>query len=218
MRRLFSIVFLVALAALMGPALAQDKPVEEGFAPLFNGKDLTGWQEAVEGYKVEEGAIVCRKSGNLYTEKEYGDFVLRFEFKLPPGGNNGVGIRAPLKGDAAYVGMEIQVLDDSHPSYKGIKDYQSHGSIYGVVAAKRGALKPTGEWNEQEIMAKGSKIKITLNGTVIVDADIAPFAEGKEKTLDGGKHPGLSRTTGYIGFLGHGSPVAFKNLRIKEIK
>jgi len=186
---------------------------KEGFVSLFNGKNLEGWQGAVNGYTIEDGAMVCKPGGNIYTTKEYANFILRFEFKLPPGGNNGVGIRTPTKGDAAYVGMEIQILDDGHPKYKGIQPYQAHGSIYGVVPAKRGFLKPAGQWNSQEILADGSRIRVTLNGTVILDADIA----GIDKTMDGRPHPGLHNKKGYIGWLGHGDPVAFRNIRIKEL-
>jgi hypothetical protein len=186
---------------------------EEGFVSLFDGKSLDGWQGAVKGYTIKDGAMVCSPGGNLYTKKEYKNFVLRFEFKLPPGGNNGVGIRTPTQGDAAYVGMEIQILDDGHPMYKGIQPYQAHGSIYGVVPAKRGFLKKTGEWNVEEIIADGSHIKVTLNGTVITDADIGKIKD----TIDHRQHPGLHNAEGYIGWLGHGDPVAFRNVRIKEL-
>lgn len=219
MRFVCGMILSLGLLGLTIPAATAAEKTEEGFVSLFNGKDLTGWKGSVDGYKVEDGAIVCRKGGNLYTEKEYANFVLRFSFKCPAGGNNGIGLRYSGKGDAAFKeGMELQILDDGHPSYKGIQPYQSHGSVYGVAAAKRGHLKPAGEWNEQEVVADGNKIKVTLNGVVILDADLTPFVEGKEKTLDKRDHEGLKRKSGYIGFLGHGSPVAFKNLRIKEIK
>ena len=119
---------------------------ELGYRPLFNGRDLAGWQGAVNGYGVENGELVCRKEGggNLYTDKEYSDFSVRFEVKMDPCGNNGLGIRAPLGGDAAYVGMEIQILDDSADQYKNLAPYQFHGSIYGVAPAIRGHLKPFG--------------------------------------------------------------------------
>jgi hypothetical protein len=204
---------IAMLMLLPLPVLASEK--EEGFVPLFDGKSLEGWQGDVKGYVVEDGTLVC-KGGKLLTKKEYGDFVLRFEFKVPPGGNNGVGIRTPLDGDPAYVGMEIQILDDKAPQYARLQPYQYHGSIYGVVAAKRGHLKDPGHWNEQEIRCKGTQVTVTLNGTMIVDADIAKFSAGT--TPDGKQHPGLKRTSGYLGFLGHGSPVAFRNIRIKELK
>jgi HEAT repeat protein len=201
------------------PLIVSEEEIAEGFVPLFNGKDLAGWVGDTVGYVAEESKIVIypkRGSGNLYTEKEYSDFVLRFEFKLTPGANNGLGIRAPLKGDAAYVGMELQILDNTALIYKDLKPYQYHGSIYGVVPAKRGFQNPVGEWNFQEVIAKGTKITVNLNGVTIVDADIRDAIE--KGTVDGRDHPGLKRTSGNIGFLGHGSHVEFRNIRIKELK
>jgi len=189
---------------------------EDGFVSLFDGKTLEGWQGSTGGYEAKDGLLVCKKNGggNLFTKKKYGDFILRFEFRLTSGANSGLGIRAPLKGDAAYVGMELQILDDTSPKYAKLKPHQYHGSIYGVVAAKRGHLKPVGEWNVQEVTAKGNRIKVILNGTTILDADIAEAS--KDGTIDKRRHPGLKNATGYIGFLGHGAEVAFRNIRIKE--
>ncbi len=194
-----------------GTCVTSDETAQ-GFVSLFDGKTHNGWIGDVKGYPIEDGAMVCH-GGNIFTKKEYANFVLRFEFKLPPGGNNGVGIRTPIKGDPAYVGMEIQILDDGHKKYKRIEPYQCHGSIYGVVPAKRGFLKPAGQWNEEEIVADGSHIKVTLNGTVINDTDIGKIG----KTPDGNSHPGLHNAKGHIGWLGHGDPVAFRNVRIKEL-
>ena len=199
---------------------------EQGYELLFDGKALSPdlWQDekSIAGYPVENGVIICRKGGNLLTKKEYGDFIFRFEFKLPPGGNNGVGIRTKsVNEDAAYSGgMEIQILDNSAEQYKTLQPYQFHGSIYGVVPAKRNAekndyQKPLGEWNYEEITAKGSKIKVVLNGETIVDADIEEFKT--KPTKDGKEHLGLQREKGFIGFLGHGDPVEFRNLRIKPL-
>ena len=216
-------MLIAALAATLSfSAGAQEK--EEGFTPIFNGKDLSGWvygkrgageNKSGAGYAVENGAIYCtvKDGGNLYTEKEYADFVLRFEFKLTENANNGIGIRAPLSGDSAYVGMEIQVLDDSGSQYKNLRPEQYHGSIYDCFAAKRGSQKPVGEWNTEEIMAKGRHITVTVNGQVIVDANLDDIKdEAKLK-----KHPGLANVKGHIGFLGHGARVEFKNLRVKEL-
>jgi len=191
-------------------------PDAEGFIPLFNGKDLTGWTGDTKGYIVENGAIVCKPGGNLYTEGEYSDFAVRFEFKLTPGANNGLGIRAPLKGDAAYAGMEIQILDDTADQYKDLHPYQFHGSIYGVVPCERGHLKPVGEWNSEEVIARGPHIVVKLNGATIVDADIEKASANG--TMDGKPHPGLKNTTGHVGFLGHGTVVEFRNIRVKELK
>ena len=193
---------------------------QEGFKMLFDGTNMDAWTENTEAYGIsEEGTLavlpVEGSGGNLYTKEEFADFVYRFEFRLTPGANNGIGIRAPLEGDAAYGGMEIQVLDDGADIYKNIEVYQHHGSVYGVIPAKQGYLRPVGEWNEEEIAIKGNKIRVTLNGTVIVDGDIAEAS--KNGTLDHKEHPGLKRTTGHIGFLGHGSEVHFRNIRVKRL-
>ncbi|MBP9579380.1 MAG: DUF1080 domain-containing protein, partial [Parabacteroides sp.] len=193
---------------------------KEGYKVLFDGTNMHAWTGNTVDYSIEDGAISMNPSksfgGNLYTKDEYKDFVYRFEFQLTPGANNGLGIRTPMEGDAAYVGMELQILDSEHPIYKDLHEYQYHGSVYGIIPAKRGFLKPTGEWNYQEVIAKGNHIKITLNGTVIVDGDIKEAT--KNGTPDKKQHPGLFNEKGHIGFLGHGSPVKFRNIRIKELK
>ena len=190
----------------------------EGFVRLFNGTDLTNWTGENHSYAVEDGTIVIRPTqggGNLYTEKEYSDFIFRFEFKLTPGANNGLGIRAPLTGNAAYLGYELQILDNDAPVYAKLEPYQYHGSVYGIIPAKRGFQKPVGEWNSQEVWIKGDLIRITLNGTVILEGDLKEAS--KDGTMDGLEHPGLERSAGHIGFLGHGSLLWFRNIRIKEL-
>lgn len=216
-----SFVALLALLPLVGGLfVTSPAAAEEGFTPIFDGQTLNGWIGATKGYRVENGAIICDPKlggGNLFTENEYQDFVLRLEIKIPEGGNNGIGLRTPnAPGDMAYMAMESQVLDDASDKYKNIKPWQHHGSIYGVVPSKPGALKPAGEWNEQEITLQGRKVKIVLNGVTIVDADLDEAS--KDGTVDGKKHPGLTNVKGHIGFLGHGSPVEFRNIRIKELK
>jgi HEAT repeat protein len=199
-----------------GPALSEKA---EGFISLFNGRDLDGWTGNTGGYVVKDGRIVTdpeRGGGNLFTTGEYGDFVLRFEFNLTPAANNGLGIRAPLEGDAAYAGMEIQILEDGSPAYWNLRPYQVHGSVYGVCPAKRGVLRPVGEWNTEEVSAQGSRVKVVVNGTTVLDADISKAGSGG--TMDGRDHPGLRRSRGHIGFLGHGSIVEFRNIRIRELK
>lgn len=192
---------------------------EEGFVSLFNGYDLDEWQGNKEAYSAEDGAIVVKpeegSGGNLYTAKEYDNFIFRFDFQLTPGANNGLGIRTPLTGDAAYVGMELQILDNRAPMYANLEPYQYHGSVYGVIPARRGFLKPVGEWNSQEVIVDGTRITVILNGTTIVDGDISGAIENG--TMDHNDHPGLLRDKGYIGFLGHGSVVRFRNIRIKEL-
>ena len=192
---------------------------QQGFDMLFDGSNLNNWIGNKTGYLVDNGTMVVNPAGgsggNLYTAKEYGDFEYRFEFQLTPGANNGLGIRTPTEGDAAYVGMELQILDNEADIYKNLQAYQYHGSVYGVIPARRGFLKPTGEWNEEMVMAKGSKIKVILNGQVIMDGDIKEAS--KNGTADHREHPGLHNPKGHIGFLGHGSVVRFRNIRVKAM-
>ena len=193
-------------------------PKEVGFVSLFDGKSLNGWRllgKKGDGYGVKDGVIYCARGGggNLLTEKEYADFILRLEFKLEPGSNNGVGIRAPPEGDAAYLGMEIQILDDGAPQYAHLRPAQYCGSVYDVVPARRGALKKAGEWNAEEITCVGRLVKVKLNGRVIVGADLNDITDPKILA----KHPGMLREQGHVGFLGHNDYVEFRNIRIKEL-
>jgi HEAT repeat protein len=200
------------------PFELSDEERSEGFTVLFDGTNLDAWTGNKTDYRVENGTISLYPSesfgGNLYTAREYGDFVLRFEFQLTPGANNGVGIRTPKDVDAAYHGMEIQILDHDDPAYRNITTHQVHGSIYGVIGAKRAVLKHAPEWNVEEIVADGDRIRVTLNGEVILDGNIREAS--KNGTFDGLEHPGLFNKKGYIGFLGHGSHLKFRNIRIKE--
>ena len=195
----------------------------EGFHILFDGTNLDQWVGNKGEYIVENGTITVYpnkltrgSTRNLYTAEQFDNFVFRFEFMLTEAANNGLGIRAPLEGDAAYLGMELQILDNESPRYEKLKKYQYHGSVYGVIPAKRGFLKPVGEWNYQEVIADGDNIKVILNGTTILDGNIREAS--KDGTIDNKEHPGLLNESGHIGFLGHGSTVKFKNIRIKELK
>jgi hypothetical protein len=189
----------------------------KGFEDVFNGKDFTGWAGPIDEYQVKDGAIMCRpgKGGTIYTKDEYSDFVARVEYRLPPGGNNGLAIRYPGQGDTAYVGMcEVQVLDDTAPQYARLDPRQYNGSVYGIVAAQRGYLRPVGEWNFEEVTVKGPTIKVELNGTVIVDTDVSKVT----KYMANSPHPGKDRTSGHFGFAGHNDPVAFRNVQIKKLE
>jgi hypothetical protein len=190
---------------------------EDGFQSLFNGHDLFGWIGAVADYQVVDGAIVCRRGreGNLVTKDMYENFIARLEFKLPPGGNNGLAIHTPTpEAVATYEGLELQVLDNEAPQYAGLESFQYHGSVYGLVPAMRGYLRPTGEWNDEEVTLNGDHVEVLLNGFPILNANLDT---ARRKPLDGLKHPGAFRTTGYFGFCGHGDPVAFRNIRIKRL-
>jgi Domain of Unknown Function (DUF1080) len=193
---------------------------ETGFVSLFDGQTLKGWKHVggpTNSYAVKDGVIFCSTNGqNLFTEKSFSDFILRFEFKLEDGSNNGIGIRAPFWGNAAYLGMEIQILDDAaavRGKWGKLRAEQYHGSIYDVVAARCRALKPVGQWNIEEITADGRHIKVVVNGITIVDANLNDITA--PETLS--KHPGLFSERGHIGFLGHGRYLEFRHLRVKEL-
>jgi hypothetical protein len=190
----------------------------DGFRSIFNGKNLADWAGPIENYEVKDGTLRCKehRGGTIYYNQEVSDFMARVEFKLTPGGNNGLAIRHPGgHSDTAYHGMcELQILDDGHPKYaKTLDARQAHGSAYGMVAAHRGYLRPTGEWNFEEVTVKGPKIKVELNGTVILDADLSKVKEFMANSA----HPGKDRTSGFFGFAGHHDPVEFRNVAIKTL-
>lgn len=195
---------LLSLSLLLGPESGRSAPKESDEISLFDGETLTGWVGDVQGYQAKDGILSCLpgkgNGGNLFTAGEYGDFRFRFEFRLTPGANNGLALRCPLEGKPHGKGYESQILDNSADRYRNLKDSQYHGSLYKLIAAKRGLLKPVGEWNRQEVWMKGDHIRITLNGEVILeDKDLSRF-----------RRP----ARGHLGFLGHGSQVDFRNLRI----
>jgi hypothetical protein len=206
----------VVLALTAAATRADDAKPPEGFTALFNGKDLTGWKATgkTDVWKAEGGAIAVEKGGGGYlmTEKEYGDFELRLEYKMSKGANSGVALRAPMDGDPAYLGMEIQLIDDEGWPGK-LADYQHTGSIYDVVPAAKTNNKPVGEWNSVKIVCKGPKVTVEVNGAVVVDADISK-ADAKKQT----RHPGLARAKGHVGFQSYNTRVEFRNVVIKEEK
>jgi hypothetical protein len=194
----------------------------EGFVELVNGRDLANWRGAVDAYEIHAGAIRCKpgKTGDLLSADEYEDCVIRCEFRLPTAGNNGIALRTPLGGHAAADGLEIQVLDSdgynarqAAAGGKPLEPYQYHGSVYHCVGAKHGYLRPAGEWNFEQIEVRGQRIKVTLNGTKILDVDLATL---DRKAI---AHPpkGLDRTRGHVGFSGHNDPVEFRSFKIKRL-
>ena len=202
------------------PAEEADKILAEshadGFESKFNATNLTGWSGASESYEVVDGAIRCKAGhgGILHTTDEYANFVVRLEFKVPPSGNNGLAIRTDGTGDPAYAAMtELQVLDSEHSNYAKLDARQYHGSAYGMVAAKRGFERAAEVWNFQEVTVDGSKIKVELNGNIILNADVATVTE----YMANSPHPGKTRTSGFFGFAGHNDAVSFRNIRIKRL-
>jgi 3-keto-disaccharide hydrolase len=217
MRR-YLCTLVVALGLISLASAVDDVPA--GFTPLFNGKDLSGWKVLngkMDVWGADKGILFVDGKGGgwLMTEKEYGDFELRLEFKMPKMGNSGVALRAPLQGDPAYQGMEIQLLDDEN--YKGLKPTQYTGSIYDVVAPSKRVTKAAGEWQKMRIVAKGRQIMVELNGEKIVDANLDEYKDrakaDPEKKL--AAHPGLLRTTGHLGLQSHDGRVEFRQLLIK---
>lgn len=213
------IVGLAAAAAIvtLGDALAAGKK-GDGFVHLYNGKNLKGWE--VQGGKLDswlaDGELLsCVKPGGgwLRTKKTYSDFILRLEYRIPPKGNSGVGLRFPGTGNPAHDGMEIQILDDDDAMYRNLNPAQYTGSIYYQAAAKRGATKPPGEWNAFEITCRGPHVKVVLNGKVVTDANVEEYTEGK------GGHTPLSKRprSGYVGLQSHGSRVDFRNIELKDL-
>jgi Domain of Unknown Function (DUF1080) len=215
LHRLASFVVLVLfLAAPLGAADSQPPP---GFTPLFNGKDLTGWKVYkgdMDKWGAADGLLFVQGSGGgwLLTEKAYGNFELRLEYKVPVNGNSGVALRAPRMGDVTYAGMEIQILDDNGPAYKELKPWQYTGSLYGVVPPSKRVTKPAGEWNTMRITCKGRQVTVEVNGTKVVDANLDDHKDENEK------HPGLLREKGCLGLQSHDGRVEFRNVVVKELE
>jgi len=194
---------------------------EQGFQPLFNGRDLAGWDffdnRGVANWVVEDGLLVCTGTGRgwLGTQRDYADFELRLEYRMPEGGNSGVYLRAPTTGQISRQGMEIQLLDDDHPKYARLDWYQYTGALYHALAPGVRATKPAGQWNAMTIRLHGRDLTVFLNGKRLYDANLDVLLRNPEVAQE---HPGLKRTTGRIGLQNHGAKVAFRNIRVQELK
>jgi 3-keto-disaccharide hydrolase len=208
--------FIGWLAVGLATASIADRTQAGEWISLFNGKNLDGWQ-AVEGpmsaWKVEDGLLYCSGGGGgwLSTKDQYENFEIELEFRVPPGGNSGVMLRAPHQGTPAFSGMEIQILDDRAPEYAKLKPYQYCGSLYDLEPPKTRASKPAGEWQKMHITCNGRNVQVSLNGTPIVDANLDEYVD-KEAT-----HPGLKRMTGYVGLQNHGTRLDFRNVRLRKL-
>ncbi len=217
----FAILLTVLVSGL--PCAGQepaDSEKAEGFVALFNGKDLSGWKQYAgkQGvWAAEDGMLVCRGGGGgwLGTERDYADFEVRLEYRLRPGGNSGVYIRAPEEGHISRAGMEIQILDDNDPKYAKIDFYQYTGSVYHVVPPTRRAGKPAGQWNAMTVRADGRRVTVTVNGKKVVDADLDWYRRDPAVARE---HPGLARAAGRIGLQSHTDRVEFRRIRVKELK
>lgn len=210
--RLGGSILLLLIVNLFGRA-SDDAP----FVPLFDGQSLAGWTSIGSkpgNWRVEGGLLVTRGDGKgwLSTNRAFGDFVLRLEYRVGPSGNSGLLIRAPHKGDPSFDGMEVQILDDDAPAYRALQPAQYSGSVYGVLASKRGQTRPAGEWNAMVITAQGSRIKVELNGAVVVEGDVSKHPEASPR------HKGVGRSKGFVGLQSHSEPVQFRNIAIREIR
>lgn len=206
-------IFVKELSNEEATAFLKDRPTA-ATESLFDGESWKGWAGPTDQYEIVDGAIACKpgQGGTIYTEQEYADFMVALEFQLSPGGNNGLAIRYPGTGDTAYVGMcELQILDSEHPKYANLDARQYHGSAYGMVAAERGYLYETGEWNYQEVTVQGSRLRVELNGNVILNADLKDVTDPKIEVT------GKDRTQGHFGLAGHNDPVRFRNLKIGRL-
>ncbi|EEF59829.1 protein of unknown function DUF1080 [Pedosphaera parvula Ellin514] len=210
-----SILAAASAVSLVTSCLAAEP--EAGFTSIFDGQTLNGWT-----YIGRKAANMCEgwnhvcpahSSGNLITEKEYSDFVMRFEFKVHPGGNNGVAVRAPNENEnLTYVGVEVQLLDDGAPIHKDIKPWQHNGSVYGLIPSHDSQAK-LDEWNTEELSVIGRHYKVVLNGRVILDGDLNDVSDPEVI----GQHPGMFRERGHLGFLGHHSLFEFRNIQVKDL-
>jgi len=193
----------------------RDNEAAIGFTPIFNGENLDGWTGEFDGKTVKDGILHWEYGGSLYTQKTYRNFAFRFEFTLSPGANNGLAIRSSGAGDPAYEAMaELQILDNSAEKFAELDNRQYHGSAYGMSAARRGYLRKTGQWNYQEVTVIDSTIRVELNGTIILDTDLADVTEYFQNK----EHPGKSLKEGYLGFAAHGTHhLRFRNMSVREI-
>ena len=177
---------------------------------------LVGWQQigGQEGaWHFEDGVVSVKDGGGgwLATCRQYENFALSVEFRVPPGGNSGIFLRSPLEGDPAYTGMEIQVLDDYADQWSDLEPDQYTGSIYGIQAPADRVSKTAGQWQKMVIIARGTRIQVGLNGTKIIDTDLTYYSHRADT------HPGLARQRGYIGLQNHGSRIEFRNIMIREL-
>lgn len=211
-------LFIREIPGAEANAILRAKDRADGYFPILSeATGLKNWAGPVGEYDLVHGELRCKpgKGGTIYySAQEFADFTAMLEFKLPPGGNNGLAIRYPGSGDTAYVGMcELQVLDDNYEKATNSKidPRQAHGSAYGMAAAHRGFQRPPGEWNYQRVTVAGSFIEVELNGTQILSANLADVKD----FMANSPHPGKDRKSGFFGFAGHNDPVEFRQVEVR---
>ncbi|MCX7012819.1 MAG: DUF1080 domain-containing protein [Candidatus Sumerlaeota bacterium] len=216
-------VACLASAAFAGEAASKPaaaaKPSEKGWKVLFDGQNMDAWNIQPGSWEIKDGAMAKTEKDKAYawSKEEYGDFVLDLEFKNSPKTNSGVFIRTGNLKDPVQRGIEIQVLDS--PGSEA--DKHSTGSIYDCLAPKKNLVKAPGEWNHMIITAKGPKMQVELNGEPIIDADL-------DQWKDAGMNPDGSKNKfktalkdmprkGFIGLQAHGTPIEYRNIKIKAL-
>jgi hypothetical protein len=222
------LLVLTACALLAGCRIAPSKYFEtdgEGWLILFNGKDLNGWNDPKNYWKVEDGAIAFsgplddkhREESYLLTKERFSDFIYEVEFKIQPRGNSGVYFRVDKPAEPMHTGFEIQVAN--HHGRPVTKN--TCGGIYDCVAPTKNMAKPAGEWNQVRITCLDNRIQIELNGERTVDCDLNQWTEAGQNP-DGTKnkfrlaYKDMARE-GHLGFQDHGLPVWFRNIRLKPL-
>ncbi|MGO1068840.1 3-keto-disaccharide hydrolase [Lysobacter sp. CA199] len=199
----------------------------EGFVPLFDGRTLRGWHgyrksgQAVQGWQVVDGAIVrTGPGGDLVSDRSYGDFDLRIDWKIASGGNSGIFYRgSETEPDIYRSAIEYQVLDnDRHPDGKNGRDRWA-SAVYGLYAPEKIATRPVGEWNQSRIVARGDQVEHWLNGQKVATYTLgsadwkARVAASKFKDWPSF---GIARS-GVIGLQDHGDEVRYRNIRLREL-
>jgi alpha-L-fucosidase len=163
---------------------------------------------AADAWSVVDGVLHCagRGGGWIGTKASYTDFIVELEFKVPPGGNSGVYLRATREGAPSAVAMEAQILDDTAEKHKNIKPGQHCGSLYMICPPSKDASKPVGEWNRMRVMCDSDHVVIWLNGERIVDAN-------------GRSHPEILKRSraGAIGLQNHSTELWFRNIRVADL-
>lgn len=203
------------LLTLAAACAAQD---EKPFERPYNGKDLSGWHVEsgkLEAWKAQGELLSCVKPGGGYLalDREYGDFDLKLEYRLPRAGNSGVGVRFPRGGWPSTMGMEIQLLDDADPRYQNLSAEHRNGSIYSFVRPKSNPARPAGEWNHLRVRCQGARVQVWINDVEIQNVNLDEQTKKGKGDLPLAQRP----RRGLVGLQSHGDPVDFRNIEIREL-
>ena len=210
--RQFGFMVFLSMITLSLPAMLLGESGSEWHA-LFNGKDLSGWATTGNWKATADGTLAIkprpgeagwqRYADYLWTDKEYADFILDLEYKIPTKGNSGIFLGVKNKKNPVYEGIEIQILD-SHGKKESLTPHDC-GGVIGIQSPKSNATNPAGEWNKMRISCKGDHLLVDLNGHQIIDLEMSQKI-GRSQPL-----------AGYIGLQDHGLPLEFRNIKIRNL-